>query len=168
MREKGGWLMQNFKPAKLLVFILQDITMTGLGCEGETGLALRPHADMIPQKQRRKCVQLKQSSCKVETEYHPQSHSRRNGILQSALLSYPTAESMVSVPSGNYIMATRDHLLMAATTETLWNKWSHENTGSFSKHNSNHPVCLTFPQLQVIARIKTDGIGGLKEAGEAT
>lgn len=102
MREtRGVGLMQNFKPGKLLVFIVQDIAMMGLDCEGEPGLALRPHADMIPWKQRCafKCGTA-QSSCKVETEY-PQSHCRGNEILQSALPSYPTAESMVPVPSGN-------------------------------------------------------------------
>lgn len=81
--------MQHFKLAKLLVFILQDLAMIALDFEGETGFALRPHADMIPCKQRRKCVQLEQSSCKVEPEYRPQSHSRGNGILQS-LPCFPT------------------------------------------------------------------------------
>lgn len=48
--------MQNLKPGKLLVFIFQDIAFMGLVCDGEPGLALRPYADRISRKQRRRCV----------------------------------------------------------------------------------------------------------------
>ena len=69
--------MQNSKPGKLLVFILQDVVMMGSDeqvgdtlCESEPEIALRHHADMIPVEAEKEArLRSRCSSNKVETQF---------------------------------------------------------------------------------------------------
>lgn len=71
--------MQNSKPGKLLVFILQDVVMMGSDekgisggytCESEPEIALRQHADMIPEEAEKEArLRWRCSSSKVETQF---------------------------------------------------------------------------------------------------
>ena len=94
--------MQNSKSGKLLVFILRDVAMMGSDeqgisggytCEGESEIAFRPNADMIPvvsEKEAR--LRSPCSSSRVSARLRlssPQSPSRGTGSYRVCLAFLP-------------------------------------------------------------------------------
>ena len=84
--------MQNSKPGKLLVFILQDVAMMGSDeqgisgeytCEGEHEIALRSHGNMIPVESEKEArLRSRCSSSRVSARLRlrsPQSPRRGTG-----------------------------------------------------------------------------------------
>lgn len=76
-------------------------------CEGEPELALGPHADMIPVEAEKTHLRSQYGSNRLAARLglsSPQSPSRgERGPTRSALLPYPTAETMVSVQRSWYM-----------------------------------------------------------------